>query len=290
MKLKKSKELTKQATYDSWWNGDVTLVYATKVERAGEKPIVVDWSLFIAEDVIRIKQKQFEIFEEQVNKRLEAHKAHFLKTYNSSENKTKFYNDEKRQCDYLLFGKVSSSDFIRFKHWGVVYDRQYILDIQNYAERTIYQGIEDGFDFIHSPNCKFQDKNLIHSCIYARSVWEYLKWLKSLAKERKSQTITSTKNVTEEYWFIVGVAFAKGEIEQMRQEQISYTKMAVKLGNRSFRPYISETVSNGTKSNKNIFSRKDADIQSILSYCERNNIKVVDSFNKECKKGQKLRY
>jgi hypothetical protein len=279
-----------EANYDDWWNGNVTFIYATRVSIEGELPRLVKWSDFKDSDAERIRKKQKEIFNEQVQLRLNTHIAHFTKTYESSKLKEKYFNDEIRQCRFILFDAVATQGNIRLKHWGVVYHSEYIRDIQNYIESAIYHGVDDGFDFIHSPNCKFQDNSTIHSSIYARSLWEYYEWLKSLPKKNINIGDASSKKNKEALWFKVGVCFAKGEIDKLKQEKISYTEMAGRLGNPSFRPFISESMSNGKKSNKNIFSRSKADVQSILSYCERNNIKVVDSFLEEWKKGQKLQY
>lgn len=286
MKRNKPLQLPKKATYKNWWNGDVTLKYATRMIIEDEEPHLVDWSDFSATNVSKIRKKQKELFEEQVNKRLEALQEHFTRSHEASEMKAEHFKNEIGQCEYILYGKLITYDDILLKNWGVAFDSKYELDIQNYIQRTVFQGFDDGLDFIHSPNCKYQDQNTTDARIYARAIWNYYKWLESHGNEQQEIGQASMEINTRALWFKVALLFAKGQIDNLQKGDVNYTKMATILGNKSYRPYISESVSNATKSDKNIFSRVD-DMQSFLHYCKQNNIEVVDSFHKRVRAGQK---
>lgn len=79
-------------------------------------------------------------------------------------------------------------------------------------------------------------------------------------------------------WFTVGLIFAKGEINELiSKHNRNYTKIANELGNKSFRPYISETASNSTNSDKNIYCNWKK-MKAIYDYCQINNIKIHDDF------------
>ncbi|WP_115815247.1 hypothetical protein [Flavobacterium aquicola] len=95
------------------------------------------------------------------------------------------------------------------------------------------------------------------------------------------------KDKTKENWFIIGVKFATGEMQQMLKENTP-PDVAEILGNKKgFRPYITSTL--GTKKeslkykDKNIYTRKKTDIELILDYCKKNNLIVCQEFKDEIK-------
>jgi hypothetical protein len=189
-------------TYDNWWNGDVTLVYATRVFDKGDEPRLADWIDFSESDVEKIKEKQLGLYTDKVNTLLKAHSEQFLKRYNASEMKSELFNDEYQECNNIMFGVIPNIKVVHLKHWDIGLDNQYITDIQQYIQRTIKKGIDDGLGFIHSPNSKYEDRTKPDSRIYARFIWQYLKWLESLVeKESKSEIPTNpideSKHISE---------------------------------------------------------------------------------------------
>ena len=87
-------------------------------------------------------------------------------------------------------------------------------------------------------------------------------------------------NFTNTNWFKIGLLFANGEMDiLLKKFDNNGTKIAKKLGNGpGLRPFITEGIGiNKKKSDKSIFSNKDKRRQ-IITYCNQNNIKVIQSF------------
>lgn len=106
--------------------------------------------------------------------------------------------------------------------------------------------------------------------------------LNSKTKELEAKSNTK-KDKTKEYWFIVGVKFATGEMQNLLKNY-NPTQIANQLGNKNLRPYIGS--SNGTeklRTDKNIFSKKKTDIELILKYCSENNLNVCQDFKDKIK-------
>ena len=88
-------------------------------------------------------------------------------------------------------------------------------------------------------------------------------------------------NHEQTLWFRVGLLFATGEIEKLIEIYSSNaTQISISLGNKSFRPYITESISKSTVGNKNIFSNRNK-MQKITDYCKKHNIIVTPEFLKE---------
>ena len=89
----------------------------------------------------------------------------------------------------------------------------------------------------------------------------------------KTQEIHKDKN-----WFKVGLLFATGEMDNlMKQFNMNATKVAQHLDSKSYRPYISESISNTNTTDKNIFSKPEK-LKIIYRHCIENDIPMVDSF------------
>lgn len=296
----------KNYTYDNWWNGDVTLVDATRYFEKGDEPVIVNWEDFSESDVNRIKEKQMELFKAKVNALLNPVIKQFNKRYEASKMKSTYLRDERKQCWYVMFGELPNYEIVQLNQWRISHTNQYLSDVQDYVERTIKNGIDDGLGFIHSPNCKYQDISKPDSRIYAKFVSMYFNWLNKFNKEEESKKrilkakeeierlekdtlklIDNNIAIQNRFWFKVGLSFANGEMDALilkykNGTMTNYTAIAKELGNINFRPYISESMG-GTKINdKNIFSNKGK-IEFIENYCESNAITVVESFYKRKK-------
>ncbi len=197
MEQYKYKVIPEEATYDNWWNGDVTLVHATRYCNKGDEPLLVDWADFSESDADKIKDMQWEIFADAVNTRLKAVCSQFIKRYEFSEMKLEYFTDERQDCWNVMFAPIPNVKIVIFKHLGICLENQDLSDIQFYVNRTIKSGIDDGLGFIHSPNCKYQDKSISDSRIYARFVWEYFKWLESLIVKKEKTDNALQKAETE---------------------------------------------------------------------------------------------
>lgn len=77
-------------------------------------------------------------------------------------------------------------------------------------------------------------------------------------------------------WFIVGVNFANGKIFDFIDEDLSASKIATELGNKNYRPYITESLSVNYTS-KNIFSNLSK-TNYIIDYFNSNKMEIDKRF------------
>ena len=170
----------KKYSYKDWWNGDVLLEESTLYDIKDAQLKIVAWNDFNDSDVERIKAKQSELFKSSTNKLLDELKAQFELRYKASEMKQLYLKDEIKECLNIMKGLIPNLPIVHFEIWGVSFDNQYVSDIQHHIKRTIKSGIIDGFGFVHSPHCKFQNHSQLDPRVYGSSIWEYYKWLCSI--------------------------------------------------------------------------------------------------------------
>lgn len=93
----------------------------------------------------------------------------------------------------------------------------------------------------------------------------------------KSQNVKTPER--EKYkWFEVGLKFADGTIYKLVDKNMSYNQISkIIFNSNSNRPYISESFSVNSDSNKNIFNDFDK-ILKIAEYCEANKIPIHPRF------------
>jgi len=81
-------------------------------------------------------------------------------------------------------------------------------------------------------------------------------------------------------WFKVGISLANGEIDNLILEGNNSTQIAKILGNKNYRPYISESIGNANKSDKNIY-KNSPKMLIIYHHCIENEIDMTFSFKKK---------
>lgn len=270
-------------TYENWWNGEVTLIYASTYSNKGEKITQVDWSRFFKTDIPKIKEKQAELFHSSCENLLKQLKSQFENRYANSQMKADLYEGEWQQCEAIIFEPLPDTPEMHIHQWNTTLLTRDTHDMQYYILQHFYMGIPDDFSHVHSPNNKYQKAGTPSNQVLAAVIWDYYKWLASMFQE-KEVIDKKIKSYQDDDWFIVGVKFANGELDELLEankkinNSPNFTKTAEQLGNLSFRPYISESYNSEIgKSVKNIFSSEDK-IMKILDYCMSNDIDVVDSF------------
>jgi hypothetical protein len=285
--------MRKKYTFDDWWNGAVTLIYASTVSQIGEEITRVDWSDFIDSDVVRIKAKQQEIFEEKVQDLMNRYVNEFNRRYQASKTKKRLLQIHRRFCNQIMFSTVPPQDVIYFPHWTQGFKYAYLTDIQQWVSESYVNGQPMELGFIHSPLSKFEDDKLPDSRVYGSFVWEYANWLNNWLKS-ETNVSSKSKSSHEEKWFPVGLAFANGTMDALFEEHKvgdknapNCTEVAKQLGNpKSLRPYISESYANTNIGDKNIFSQQKK-IDAVIAYCDQHNITIVESFHQRIKKAPK---
>ncbi len=273
----------KKYTYEDWLNGKVTLIYASTYSNKGEKITQVDWDRIVKTDIPKIKEKQAELFESRCENLLVQLKNQFEARYANSEMKTAFYEEEWKQCETLIFEPIPDAKEIFVPQWDTSLLSRDLLEIQYYINQHFYKGIPDDFSHVHSPNNKYQNQGTPSNQVLAHVFWYYYKWLVSL-NQKETDADKYDNSYQNKDWFKVGLKFANGELDELFEvskiKKIipNFSDIARQLGNKSFRPYLSESYNSRTgESNKNIFAN-EGKITKLLNYCKLNDIEVVASF------------
>ena len=273
----------KKHTFKDWYKGNVTLKYAKSVFINENKPKLVSWDEFIKTDVVKIKEKQKEIFRKTVESKLESFKKRFFERYKNSIFKEELLETEKREFADILNGPIPDVDLIVSKNIDVLFEREDLLEIQSYYKNTIVGGCDEGFDFVQSPKDNYQDVSKTPSQAYAIVCFKYLEWL----FENFKVTDNHSKDATEFLWFKVGLLFANGKMDSLIEESKcgnnpNFSAISRKLENMNCRPYISESY-HSKNNGKNIFLSKSK-VSYLEKYCKENNIPIVESFKAYVKK------
>ncbi|RTY87051.1 hypothetical protein EKL32_26920 [Flavobacterium sp. GSN2] len=100
-----------------------------------------------------------------------------------------------------------------------------------------------------------------------------------LSKPKQIKATSKKKDYKEENWFVVGLLFATGEMQEaLKKHNGNATEVAKLLKNeKGYRPFISDSMSNSTLRVTNIFSRPDK-LTKIYLYCIENKIVMCDEF------------
>ncbi|MES2432185.1 MAG: hypothetical protein V4556_14720 [Bacteroidota bacterium] len=166
-------------------NGKISLIYCEvkyKIEDEEKLPPCVDWTSIEEKDILEIKKVQKKLFNDEVNLLFAKWQNIFLEGYKNSLMKDIYLEDEKTQCMDIMIGIVPDTEIIHTSHWETVFIYKDLIKIQAYINRIIKKGRKPGYDFIHSPNYLFQEKNKMLPEIYAQSCWNYFEWLNEFEK------------------------------------------------------------------------------------------------------------
>lgn len=144
--------------------------------------------------------------------------------------------------------------------------------------------------YFNNPNLKYNYKDFDGSLIYVHFLDLYKVEYNKLKKEQSNIASFQESKRDKPNWFYIGVKLATGELKEIFDKKGgNYTKTAEELSNnryttRGLRPYISESISNTNKNDKNIYKRNEQDILSIIEYCKSQDLKIVDEFMTEVNK------
>ena len=182
--------------YKDWLNGDITLAYAKTILNSKNKPKITKWEGFYEEDIIKIKEKQKEVFNEIISLKLENLKTNFKRIYAYSQVKEELIETEKQECINILYSPIPESQTLISKKWKVLFETEDLREIQNYFKNTILEGNFQGYDFIQSPNDIYQDSSKTPPQIYAQLLFYYFKWLTNIyASEENNKTSETLLNI-----------------------------------------------------------------------------------------------
>ncbi len=190
----------KKYSYKDWWEGKICLIYAIIVYHENQikgAPRSCTWEHFKQADIQKIKRKQKEIFNKEVNKVTKIWKADFTKRYKKSKIQSFLLNGELSKFHNILFGSIPAITYSDIPVYNILFKSGDISTIKNYIINTKVNGGTAEFDFVHSPNYKFQDKNKIPNEIYAECCWQYFNWLESNLEKREQDQQTSKSKSPE---------------------------------------------------------------------------------------------
>lgn len=247
----------KKYTYEDWWAGKVYLLYCPVSYFPKDKLKIgkqVDWNNFEEVEINKIKTKQKELFEEIGHKTLQSYKKIFLETYKKSKFKALYLNDELEDIKFIIFysfGDINLNEtyLFKLKNRTLVQNGFYFSRIKNYINETIKKGVDPSYDFIPSPNYKYQNHpHLIVTLpaqLFAQVCLDYYQWLisnyqkkhviKSDEKDRKgtkeiSQQEIANKVVLNFEELILYTGFSKSYLyKKTHTGKIPFSKPSGKL-------------------------------------------------------------
>lgn len=190
------KSTTKKYTYINWLDGDIILIYSPSQYNQEDIPIIVDWDSFSEADIIKIKEKQKEVFEKKVSHLLNNRKKAFIENYDKSKIRHLHLQEEIQQCLDIISADTPNTQFIILDKWNISITLQDFREVQEYINTTIKKGINPSYDIIHSPNSKYKSKKKFQSQIFAQFTWEYYEFLFAFDNKTKSKISTHQKETS----------------------------------------------------------------------------------------------
>ncbi len=187
----------------------------------------------------------------------------FLFTLSTDTSQKIFFNDIIKQC---------YSSLTEYGYYIGEYSEIKLNVLQKNFTQLLYQGlrlsllliIRDYYNLFKDIIDSFLEKNKLHNIFLLNT------------ELNTSNQFGSTN--TNYYWFKVGLALADGRIYDLIDRNNSCNEIAkILFDNTNTRPYISESLSTSTKSDKNIFNNIEK-VEKILKYCEVKEIIVHPRF------------
>jgi hypothetical protein len=173
----------KKYTYKDWLDGKLILKYDFIIPK-GENPILVEWNDFNCEDdILRIKRKQKEIFDERVTNLLGKYKSVFNKEIEASKEPKEHCRMTLNQIDTIFTGVLTPTEFIRTEYWNCVFFYNDLSEIQKNYKNSIIRGVEVDYAFINSPTMNYQRQGENYQ-IYTHSLYLFRKWVETFQPQQ----------------------------------------------------------------------------------------------------------
>lgn len=152
-------------TYENWLSGKICPNHnpiIIKDDNEINHKNIPQWSKFSKSVLKKIRTKQQEIFNQEVKTISQKFINTFEKRYNKSKEKNRLKTKDLRKMEEILFDLIPSEfEFTIPKQSDIPFKSKDLIDLQKYIEKYYIIGEKHVFDFIHSPNCEFQDKKNI---------------------------------------------------------------------------------------------------------------------------------
>lgn len=167
-------------TYENWLSGNICP--APSLIKNGNKnnDHSFSWTNFSKPVLKKIRNKQKDIFYQEVNKISNHLIKEFNKIYKTSKEKTYYLAIERKKIEEILFETVPSNhEFSTTRRSNIVFNSNELREIQNYIERIHIKNMKQEFEFIHSSMCQFHDKEIIHPAIKAEAYYSLLNHIRA---------------------------------------------------------------------------------------------------------------
>lgn len=287
-----------QYTFEEWKEGKFSIFYFSEVPKLLGDDIVqnqipsVNWQIISKNEEKLIKVEQRKIHKSMVDEGFNCLVNCFRKRVDKSQISNILIDSEIKAVEKIVeYSSFINEDIFYVDFEVIRLDSIKIEKIQKFIY-NLNRGIDLNTDYISFPKSWSQRKWSNYNIVVAETIWLYYNWLKELLVQEyyeiKSKDIEKKSDkYLANYWFIVGLAFAKGEIGSEECLKSS-SELARAMGNKNFRPYLSESINNSNVNDKNVFSDSDK-INKIILYCEEENIEIDEYFFKKVKEGATLK-
>ena len=191
--------MTPPYTFDNWINGEICLLSSsTGLLLKGEKmPIQARWAEIKRSDVVKIRQKQKEIFERSVKIILEKLLKQFESNSKSTRSKEGLLDRLILKFEEILYDGVhDNKSYVTIKIDSTVFEYNHYVGIKNYVSNYILLSKRNKSVFIHAPNCKFCHLDFVYPQVEAEAYFRFLTWLKEkkLNLNNQEEVIIDKKN------------------------------------------------------------------------------------------------
>ncbi len=187
--------MEKKYSYNDWLNGIVYLGYAQiQYAKGGKKsPIIVEWKSFGEPDIEKIKAKQKEVFNQEVERLLNKRQLDFKQKYTNSQTKALLLKNELHDLKHLLISTDTYEEEVLFKNINVSFSPDQLFMVKSYINRYITHGKKNEYEYIHSPFSKHKGNN-VHIQTYSQFWWDYYTWLKATFLKNHLKSSFEIKN------------------------------------------------------------------------------------------------
>ena len=286
-----------QYTFEEWKEGKFSIYYFSKVPKLLGDDIVqnqipsVNWQIISKNEVELIKAEQVKIHKSKVDEGFNSLVNCFSRRVDISQISNILIDSEIKEVEKI----VEYSSFINEEVFYVDFE---VIRLDSIKIAKIYpfilnlkRGIVLNTDYISFPKSWTKREWSNYNIVIAESIWLYYNWLNELYSNENKKLDIQTKSPKTDYkttnWFIVGLAFANGKMDELvemskkeKNNTVNFLFITRKMGDDSHRPYISQSYANYKVTDKNIFSDLSK-INKIINHCKVNNIEIKDSFFKQ---------
>jgi hypothetical protein len=212
----------KKYTYNDWFSGKIRLDTCAAIFPKGLNPIQpISIDNFGEKDILKIRKEQKKIFKTQKDFYLKRFLDGFTKRHKSSKLKDVYLNRELTQCKMMLTTPVLHENSDKLYSFPYSDGSQMGKDLAQYYEYFKdhrINGNEMRYDFINSPNYKYQDESTKPRQIFAQALIEFFEFLNTLKKDReKSLQLKKIKQESYEKIFNSSFSYCK-KFEKFQQD------------------------------------------------------------------------